>query len=184
MSQTEKSKLLAYVLRHNPSSIGIILDPSGWTDIDQLLSCLQEKKRLTLSKPELKEIVLSDKKKRYSIEGNKIRANQGHSLKNVLAVDLTPILPPKVLYHGTNGDAWTLIKSTGGLHKMRRHHVHLSGDRETALIVANRWKRSFPILLQVDAKGMHKEGFSFYLSENQVWMTDHVPMVYIKLVYL
>jgi putative RNA 2'-phosphotransferase len=182
--QTEKSKILAYVLRHNPASIGITLDPNGWTDIDSLLAGLEERKHLTLSKPELREIVIRDRKGRYTIDGNRIRANQGHSLKGVIAVDLTPMLPPSLLYHGTNADAWVLIKASGGLHKMKRHHVHLSKDQETAQIVATRWKGKLPILLQVHAKKMCKDGFSFFLSDNHVWMTDQVPLSYIELVYV
>jgi putative RNA 2'-phosphotransferase len=34
------SKLLSYVLRHRPDSVGLALDAHGWADVDELLACL------------------------------------------------------------------------------------------------------------------------------------------------
>ena len=35
------SKFLSLVLRHNPSMIGLVLDPQGWADVDVLLAAAQ-----------------------------------------------------------------------------------------------------------------------------------------------
>jgi putative RNA 2'-phosphotransferase len=32
------SKFLSFVLRHDPGTIGITLDPNGWVPVDELLS--------------------------------------------------------------------------------------------------------------------------------------------------
>jgi putative RNA 2'-phosphotransferase len=182
MSKTETSKLLAYVLRHNPADIGIELDAEGWTDVDILLAQLFKRKGVQLSRFALEEVVNEDKKGRYTIQGKRIRANQGHSLKNIMAIDLTPTTPPDILYHGTFLKAWRDIRKTGGLDKMNRHHVHLSEDFQTAEIVAKRRRNQTPWVLSIDAKQMVADGFHFFISDNGVWMTDKVPLKYLRVV--
>jgi putative RNA 2'-phosphotransferase len=66
---------------------------------------------------------------------------------------------------------------TEGLHKGRRHHVHLSKDTDTARKVGAR--RGKPIILRVDARTMHQQGFKFFLSTNGVWLTDSVPVAFL-----
>lgn len=170
----KKSKHLALILRHNPKSAGITLDSEGWTDVKPVLVALG------IPLPELEEIVRTDSKGRYTIKGDKIRANQGHSVKDVMAVDLTPVEPPSVLFHGTSYESWILIQKSGGLNKMNRHHVHMTDDRETAKVNAKRWKGRQPVILWIDSDHMHRNGHDFFVSDNGVWMTDEVPVRYIR----
>ena len=80
--------------------------------------------------------------------------------------------PPDILYHGTVERFLASIMAEG-LKKGKRHHVHLSNDMETARKVGAR--RGKPVILQVDARKMHGQGFKFFLSVNGVWLTDSVP---------
>ena len=64
-----------------------------------------------------------------------------------------------------------------GLQAGERHHVHLSADRETAVKVGRRHGK--PVVLCVDAAAMHQAGRAFYLSDNQVWLTEAVPPQYL-----
>ncbi len=64
-----------------------------------------------------------------------------------------------------------------GLQKMQRHHVHLSADKATATKVAER--RGKPIILEIKAGEMFANGFKFYISDNGVWLTNHVPVTFI-----
>ena len=66
-----------------------------------------------------------------------------------------------------------------GLNKMKRHHVDLSADRNTALKVAQR--RENPVILTIAAGKMAKSGILFYISDNGVWLVDVVPPGYIEL---
>jgi putative RNA 2'-phosphotransferase len=77
-----------------------------------------------------------------------------------------------VLYHGTTGGFVASILDEG-LKAMDRHHVHLSPDRETAIRVGAR--RGKPVVLVVDAQRMVGAGYTFYKSENGVWLIEHVP---------
>ena len=176
------SKFLALVLRHNPSAAGITLDNNGWADARTLIS--QVNKHYgdhVLSLGVLAEIVSDDDKNRYELnpDNSKIRARQGHSLKNV-NLELQPQTPPSILYHGTVSKFMDAIHDNG-LIKGSRQYVHLSGDMETAKTVGGR--RGDPIILEVSAKAMHDAGLPFFKSSNGVWLTDHVPPHYISVIY-
>ncbi len=77
-----------------------------------------------------------------------------------------------MLYHGTVDRFLESIRATG-LEKRERHHVHLTYDALTAEKVGQR--RGRPIILQILAGDMHRAGHLFFLSENEVWLTDRVP---------
>ncbi|WP_316789992.1 RNA 2'-phosphotransferase [Pedobacter frigoris] len=66
-----------------------------------------------------------------------------------------------------------------GLEKRQRQHVHLSKDIHTATQVGGRHGK--PVILTVLAGQMQAAGYMFYLSENKVWLTDHVPVEFIRL---
>ena len=90
------SKFLSLVLRHQPEYIDLYLDQNGWADVLEL----QEKsktKNIHFSIEELKEIVETNDKKRFSFneDVSLIRANQGHSVKTI-DLELEAIKPPEV----------------------------------------------------------------------------------------
>lgn len=173
--QKRISKFLSLVLRHHPERIGIALDSSGWTDVGLLLEKVNQA-GLTLTPDMLRFVVENNTKKRFSFNetGERIRANQGHSVP--VELGYTAQTPPTVLYHGT-GRKWVDSIFRSGLEKRGRHHVHLSPDVETALKVGQRHGK--PFLFKVLAQEMHRDGHAFYVSENGVWLTDHVPANYL-----
>ncbi len=173
------SKYLSKHLRHQPERLGLKLLPGGWVAIeDLLLACVAN--NFPITREELNEIVVNNDKKRFSFDPSErlIRANQGHSVE--IDLQLEPILPPRILYHGTAKKSLDSILETGLL-KMSRHHVHLSLDRETARRVGMRHGR--PVILVIDSLIMHEEGHNFYRSENGVWLVDKVPAKYITVLH-
>lgn len=171
------SKFLSLVLRHQPELIGITLDEQGWVEIDILLrqAALHGNK---IDRKTLDQVVLTSDKQRFAIsqDGQMIRANQGHSTPQV-RLTFPPAIPPEKLFHGTVANSIDGIKQNG-LRAMSRHHVHLSPDRVTATVVGAR--RGKPLILTIDSRSMHQDGFMFYRSENGVWLTDSVPANYIS----
>ncbi len=77
----KKSKFLSLVLRHQPDTIGIELDPAGWVDVEVLLSALTRHNR-SMSRVALDEVVRTNDKQRFTFnqDHTRIRANQGHSV--------------------------------------------------------------------------------------------------------
>lgn len=135
-------------------------------------------KNEAFSKATLEKIVKTDKKQRYSFSQDKtlIRANQGHSIP--VDVELEKKEPPKVLYHGTGVKSVKAIQEHGLL-PMERLYVHLSTDVETATNVGKR--HGTPVIFQVNAEQMQKDGYDFFQSVNDVWLTKEVPTKYLEL---
>ena len=176
---TKISKFLSLVLRHKPETIGLNLDPQGWADVDTLIE-LARKKGRQIDRSILQQVVTENDKQRFTFsqDKSKIRANQGHSIE--VDLGLIPQQPPKYLYHGT---ATRFVDSIlmQGLRKQNRHHVHLSSDRATAIELGKRYGK--PIVLKIQAQKMYDAGLPFYLSQNNVWLTDGVPVEYIEFQY-
>ncbi len=169
------SKFLSLVLRHSPETINIQLDDNGWTDVSNLIKQLNANGR-KITQSILKEIVATSDKKRFAFDAHcrKIRANQGHSV--AVNLELEERTPPEILYHGTVEKYLGLIWQKG-LQKQSRHHVHLSSNLETAKAVGKR--RGAPVILEVLSGEMAAAGMTFFLSENGVWLTDHVPVEFL-----
>jgi putative RNA 2'-phosphotransferase len=170
------SKFLSLVLRHQPETIGITLDENGWTDTEVLIEKLHQH-GFVIDSDALKHVVATNSKKRFALTeaGDKIRANQGHSVE--VELGYSPAIPPETLYHGTGHQSAASILATGLL-KKERHHVHLSADLATAISVGQRHGK--PIVFKVLARKMHDERFEFFKSDNGVWLTDHVPPGYLE----
>ena len=114
MWQQKFSMYLACLLRHHPELLNLQMDEHGWVSVDQLLEGLQKEGRYHITREILEEIVSADAKQRYrfSSDGRKIKACQGHSLPFV-EPELTVTAPPAVLYHGTTSQAYRLIRQSG-----------------------------------------------------------------------
>lgn len=170
------SKFLSYVLRHHPELIDLNLDENGWANVDELIvKSTNDSQGFTFE--ELDEIVETNDKKRFIFNEDKtrIRANQGHSIDINLA--LIPQQPPEFLYHGTaQGNIDSILEK--GIEKRSRQHVHLSQDKETATKVGMRHGK--PVILTINTQKMFDDGIEFYLSENNVWLTDFVDIKYIS----
>ncbi|MEU3981502.1 RNA 2'-phosphotransferase [Streptomyces sp. NPDC026672] len=168
------SKYLAKHLRHQPERIGLVLDEGGWVEIDVLLAAAAAH-GFRVGREELDHVVAVNDKRRFAVEGTRIRASQGHTVE--VDLGLPPATPPAYLYHGTVARSLDSIRASG-LTPMSRHDVHLSADRETATRVGAR--RGRPVVLSVDAGAMHRDGHVFHISANGVWLTRSVPVRYLR----
>ena len=173
----KKSKWLSKHLRHSPELIGLTLKPGGWVEVADLLDAAR-RAHFSLSRSELEEVVARNDKQRFSFDesGTKIRANQGHSTE--VDLQLEARVPPPVLFHGTGAQNKDVLLHHG-LNKMRRHHVHLSLDLETARRVGARHGK--PIIFVIDAVKMSLDGIEFFCSDNEVWLVDSIPPQYLSL---
>ncbi len=169
------SKRISYLLRHGAVRERVPIDEHGWVLVADLLAWLNRGGIPRVAEADIARVVAGNDKQRFELAGCKIRAVQGHSI----AVDpgLQLAAPPPVLYHGT---ATRFVQSilADGLLKMGRQHVHLSSTADQALTVGNRHGR--PAVFRVDAAAMAHDGFTFYLSKNDVWLVDGVPTAYLS----
>lgn len=175
MSLKDTSKFIALILRHKPETIGIQLDEHGWANVEELIDGIS--KTQDFNRKMLEEIVRMDEKQRYSFNEDKtlIRANQGHSIP--VDVELEQRIPPDILWHGT-GEKYTAPIEEQGLRPKSRLYVHLSGDLDTARRVGSRHGKS--VVYEVAAGAMQADGYVFLQSVNGVWLTQHVPVKYLR----
>jgi putative RNA 2'-phosphotransferase len=170
------SRFLSLVLRHKPETIGIHPDKNGWTDAIDLIEKVNNY-GISLDRELLDHIVETNSKKRFAFNETKdrIRASQGHSIE--IDLGYKPVKPPDILYHGTGENAVHSIMESG-IEKRNRQHVHLSSDPETAIQVGQRHGKAF--VFNVLAGEMFNDNYEFFISENGVWLTEHVPAKYIQ----
>ena len=163
------SKFISLILRHKPEVIGISLDDHGWANVDELLAGIRRTRPI--------DTEMLDEKQRYTFNEDhaRIRANQGHSIQ--VDVELEEKEPPEYLFHGTGRKYVESIDQTGLIPKSRLY-VHLSGDQETAIKVGKR--HGEPIVYQVAAGAMARDGHKFWRSANDVWLTKRVPPEYLE----
>lgn len=163
-----EGKRLSFLLRHDKDYAFI---GKGYRSVDELIT------KQGFSFELLNTIVETNDKQRYEFNDDKtlIRARQGHSVD--VDVELKEVKPPFILYHGT---AIRFLESIlkEGIKKMNRNYVQLSNDLDTAESVGSRHGKS--IILLIDTKKMEEDNIKFYLSANNVVLTDYVHPKYIK----
>ena len=178
LSSKEKihiSKKLSLVLRHKASHYGIQISQDGYVKVSDLLS-LHLFKNLTFE--DLKNIVDTNDKKRFQlIEKDKhyyIRANQGHSIKDVKTDSLlTQLHEPIPLIHGTFQKNIQSIKENG-LKKMSRNHIHFIDSEKD--ILEKKYKSGLrngaDTLIYIDMENAINQGITFWKSDNNVILTE------------
>jgi putative RNA 2'-phosphotransferase len=171
------SQFLSKHLRHAPHEIGLTLEPGGWVLVSDLLEACR-RVWVFLDRELLEQVVFENDKQRFSFDdsGDRIRANQGRSTE--VDLQLEPVEPPFTLFHGTASKNITSILETG-IDRGSRHHVHLSMEAQTARRVGARHGK--PVILKVQSREMFTARFEFFKSENNVWLTEHVPAKFLKL---
>ena len=81
------------ILRHKPALARLTLDSSGFAPLDTLLDYLGKRKKITLTREQVAEIVKNKAGKLLQIKGDQIRARFGHSVILSMEVpkDATPV---------------------------------------------------------------------------------------------
>jgi len=168
------SKFLSGLLRHFPQSFGLRIDEEGWVYLDEVERILKD--RYGIGRLEIELIVKFDKKGRFEIRDNKIRARYGHSIDVKTDWSESDEIPDK-LYHATHPKNLKSILNVGLL-PMKRREVHMCDNTRDAIEVGKRHCNN-PILLEINAKEMLKSGFKIR-KKGSVYTTDHVPPEFIR----
>ena len=163
------SRWMAYVLRHNPDRYGLALDRHGFTDLEPFL-LIAVRRSPELTEERLRELIAGPLSQRFELAGNRLRARYGHSIPVEPAGE--PVVPPDLLYHGTEpARADEVLRD--GLKPLERRMLHLSDTLEEALAVARR-RTDQPRVVRILAKDAHARGIAFY-REGRVYLTTQIP---------
>lgn len=153
-------------LRHRPPA-ALAMSEDGWVSSEKLAELLKVDHDAMLTKVE------TDKKTRYSLRGELIRAAQGHTTARVTREALeaswtlrsTHEVP--YIFHGTNPTAWASIQETKLINSGLRTHVHCA--HATDSVVGKRVDT--PIILKISTVGL-----TVWESENGVLLVREIPL--------
>ena len=174
------SKFMSWILRHGLAERSIKCDTGGYILMDDLMK-QPEMKKFTID--DVMYIVNNNDKKRFAMkeietkQGTQlwIRASQGHSkdIGELISDDdlLTKITSPlpKCL-HGTNHDAWKIIKDSG-LSAMGRKHIHFACGLSDDDTVISGMRKSSKVVIEIDMQKAMDRGIEFFISDNRVVLT-------------
>lgn len=169
------SKLLSKILRHDAARLNLQMDSNGYCKLDDVLAKLSNMLRnQRVTKERVLTIVRNCRKQRFKVEMvdgvMKIRANQGHTVREVEGMELNEIqefengVKGKVI-HGTNLTAWRSINEKG-LSKMKRNHIHMARGEFGEAKSGARWNSE--VIITIDGNQAIRDGIKFYESDNGV----------------
>ena len=159
------SRRISRLLRHTAGERGLTMSADGWAAIADVLA------ELRMKPADLAAAVEDNDKQRLQVDGDRIRACQGHSLdgmpvtREALENSWERVYPDHLLWHGTNWAALPAIRREG-LRPGRRTHVHLAPSEDSP--VGRR--TAVEVLLAVDSGDL-----AVFLAPNGVLLTREVP---------
>eukprot|EP00964_Phaeocystis_antarctica_P001031 scaffold591_cov65-Phaeocystis_antarctica.AAC.3 len=188
------SKLLFKLLRHKAVELGVAIDADGWVALSDALAQINgprlrarvgnaeklgsreytEAHVREYTEADVREVVDANHKRRFVINGSKIRAAQGHSMPGVgekQGEPLTLKTAPEVAVHGSYVEhVHTIFEQ--GLSRMGRHHVHLAKGLLGEKGVVSGMRRDAELFIWVNVHAAIKGGLTFYESANGVILCD------------
>jgi len=168
-------RFVSGILRHFPQKFNLEMDENGWVDFEELSRIVSRKYRWA-NKWLIKAMVYSDKKGRYEISENRIRARYGHSV-DVKLSDYE-LAENDILYYGTSEEeAHRLLEI--GIKPVNQRYVHLSTTIEKGIEVAM-LRTDDPIILAIDAKKARESGIKFLKANEFIVLSEEIPPDYIK----
>ncbi|MET7277185.1 tRNA 2'-phosphotransferase [Kribbella sp. NPDC005582] len=159
------SRALSRLLRHTAGERGLAMTADGWAAIADV------QKLLGMKREDLDRAVEENDKQRLQVDGELVRACQGHSLagmpvtREALENSWERVHPDHLLWHGTTQSAVPVIRREG-LKPGRRTHVHLAPAQDS--LVGRRTK--VDVLLAVNP-----ENLPVYRAPNGVLLVREVP---------
>lgn len=168
--RVEESKRLSWLLRHGAGGEGLAMDPAGWVSVPEVLA------RVRMTRAALEEVVELNEKGRLELDGERVRACQGHSLagmpvtREALEASWTPLEGDAPIWHGTNLEAVAGIARLGILPGARTH-VHLAAALDS--VVGKR--ASVHVMLEVAPARVRAAGLGLWLSGNGVVLARAIP---------
>ena len=164
-NQVEKT--ITWLLRHGAVDEKVPINEEGFITIPNVINWLKNKKNINLQLEDINKIVDADKKSRYLLKDNMIRANQGHSIKIKISMNKYQQNNSQLI-HATYYDNMESINKSG-LKSMSRNDVHL--------INIDSKSNKFKMIRQDTDLYVFVNGKNLNLREstNGVILTDFVP---------
>ncbi|WP_457590484.1 RNA 2'-phosphotransferase [Geoglobus sp.] len=167
-------KFISGVLRHFPDKFGLEMDENGWVDFEKLLRVVGRRYRWA-NRWVVKALIYSDRKGRYELKEDRIRARYGHSVP--VELNDMPDAEEELLYYGTSEEESVRLLELG-IKPVNQTFVHLSTTLEKSEEVA-RLRTDEPIILEVDAKKARDDGIRLIKVNEHIVLAKEIPPQYI-----
>jgi len=167
-------KFISGVLRHFPDKFGLEMDENGWVDFEKLLKVVARRYRWA-NKWVVKALIYSDKKGRYELKNDRIRARYGHSVD--VELNDMPDAEEDLLYYGTSEEESIRLLELG-IKPVNQTFVHLSTTLQKSEEVA-RLRTDDPIILEVDAKKAREAGIRMIKVNEHIVLAKEIPPEFI-----
>jgi putative RNA 2'-phosphotransferase len=168
---TGASKKLSWLLRHGANEAGLEMDAAGWAEIEDV------RRILHMGRQALEAAVENNNKARLQVRGTRIRACQGHSLRDMpvtceaLEATWEEVAGEAPVFHGTRVAALVGIAREGIL-PGERTHVHLAEAVDSTV-----GKRSaVDVMIEVSPSRLRAAGIGLHRSPNGVLLARRVPV--------
>lgn len=172
------SKGLSKILRHNAGAETVDMSLDGYVDIAAVVSSLNRSKPFFDSPVSIDDVVScveNDEKGRFQIADGRIRAMSGHSIN--VAVSGREFEPDGPLFFGTVEEGAARILESG--FQGTKKKVRLSSSISAAKQVAA-GRSGDPVILEVDAISLSRDGWRFTELDNGEIVVDLFPADYVK----
>ena len=163
------TRLLAYMLRHQPGEFDLDLDKYGYAEIEDVLHALAERTGEDFEEGDIAEAIDSGDRPRYEIVDGRIRALYGHS------IEIDPgetAEPPEELYVALPARDRERMERYG-LRGGRRRFLHLSLTPEEAQETGRRAAVEY-LVIKVTAVDAWEQGVDFY-DRKSIWLAPELP---------
>ncbi len=171
--KTSLSRLMCFMLRHQPGEFGLTLDGQGYAGLERIVQAIQTVRRW-VTREHVLEVARSCPRGRFETDGSRLRASYGHSV--AISSPGPQCEPPELLYHGAGPSELDEIADKG-LKPRGRRFVHLSVTEEEAHSVVSR-RSAEPMVLRIRAGEAHRDGIRFARG-GKLFLVDSVPPSYI-----
>jgi len=141
----ELSRIMVYVLGHRPDEFGLVPDSDGFLPVKRLLQALREEPGWSsFNEGALREVLLSEHRGDFEIDGTRIRATE----RRFQTHPLIPVEPPSgLLFTAVRRRAHSHALEHGLKPRPDGPHI-LSQDRDMALRMGRRMDAS-PVILEI-----------------------------------
>ena len=165
-----RSKKLSWLLRHGAREVGLPMDAAGWVSVPEVL------RALSITRAQLEHAVATNRKRRLQLDGERVRACQGHSADGTpvtleaLEASWVTLTGDALVWHGTSRGALESI-AAAGLVPAQRTHVHLAEALES--VIGKR--AAVDVMLGVDPSRVRAAGVGLFTAPNGVILARRVP---------
>lgn len=168
------SRIIIYIIGHNPHEYGLVPDNQGFISIKELLWALHEEQGWShVSQGSINELLMSEERDHFEVNENMIRAKMR---RWKLDLDLPADYVPSLLYTPVRRRAhYNAIDK--GLVKSDNNTYVLTANKEMAERIGKR-KDQKPVILEIMASRASDEGTLFY-SFGDLFLTEEILPGYI-----